>query len=273
MIIDAHTHIYPEKIVERAIEKLEKASGVPAKTDGRRAGLLDSMKKAGVDYSLLLPVATSPGQVETINKQAAAANQTAFETGLFSFGAIHPDTENYKEVLRSLKESGIRGIKLHPDYQGTFFNDIRYKRIVEEATGLGLYIMVHSGIDIGLPNPIHCPPEQVIEMLSETGTDKLILAHMGGWQIWDRVAEELAGENVYMDTAFSLDCVPEVKGMLSKEQFVNLVRRHGADRVVFGTDSPWSGQKESVDWIRDCGLTEEEEEKIFSGNMRRILGF
>lgn len=271
MIIDAHTHVYPEKIVKKAIAKLEANSGVSAKVDGRKPGLIASMKKAGINYSVLLPVATSPRQVEAINEEAGQTNATAEETGLLSFGGIHPDTENYKEVLKQVKALGLKGIKLHPDYQGTFFSDIRYKRIVEKATELGLYCMVHAGEDIGLPNPVHCTPESVKEMLRETDTDKLILAHMGGWRMWQQVEELLAGENVYFDTAFSLDNIEGVSGLLSKEEFVHLVRAHGAERIVFGTDSPWSDQKESVDWIMQTDLTEDEKEKIFAGNMRKIL--
>ena len=271
MIIDIHTHVYPEKIVAKAIAKLEKNSGTKAKTDGTKAGLRESMKEAGIDYSLLLPVATSAKQVDKINEEAAEANASAKETGLLSFGGIHPDTENYKEVLRRVKEYGLKGIKLHPDYQDTFFNDIRCKRIVEEASSLGLYIMVHAGVDIGLPDPVHCRPEHVEEVLAETGTDKLILAHMGGWRLWQEVEERLAGRDLYLDTAFSTDCIPGVEGMLTNEQFVHLARVHGTDKVLFGTDSPWSGQKVCVDWLEKTDLTEDEKEKILAGNARKIL--
>lgn len=271
MIIDAHTHVYPERIAKRAIAKLEAASGIDARVNGLKSGLQASMKEAGIDYSLLLPVATSVKQVDSINEEAALTNETAKETGLLSFGGIHPDTENYKEVLIKASRSGLKGIKLHPDYQNTFFNDIKYKRIVDKASELGLYLVVHCGEDVGLPDPVHCRPEHILEVLSETGSDKLILAHMGGWRMWDEVERCLVGRDVYMDTSFSFDNLPGVEGMLSKEQFVRLVRAHGADGIVFGTDSPWAGQKECVDWMRETALTEDEKEKIFSGNMRRIL--
>lgn len=264
MIIDAHTHIYPEKIADRAIAKLEAASGIRAKTNGRDNGLLQSMREAGVRYSLLLPVATSPRQVDTINEEAA-------ETGFLSFGGIHPDTPDYKEVLRRVKSLGLKGIKLHPDYQKVFFNDIRCKRIVEEASGLGLYIMIHAGVDIGLPDPVHCRPDHVIEVLRETGSDKLILAHMGGWRLWDEVKEKLSDQPVYLDTAFSLDCMPDVEGMLTKDRFVDMVRSFGAEKIAFGTDSPWCSQKACVEWIRKTALTEQEKEQIFSGTIRKIL--
>ena len=192
MIIDAHTHIYPEKIADRAIAKLERASGIKAKVNGRKDGLIQSMKAAGVDYSLLLPVATSPSQVDTINKEAAETNASAPETGLLSFGGIHPDTPDYKEVLRRIKSLGLKGIKIHPDYQKVFFDDIRWKRIVMEASELGLYIMVHAGVDIGLPEPVHCRPEHIIEVEQETGSDRLILALMGGRSLLEDVIDTMA---------------------------------------------------------------------------------
>lgn len=271
MIIDAHTHIYPPRIAKRAIAKLEENSGIPAKTNGLREGLLASMQEAGIDYSLLLPVATSAKQVDTINEEAARTNEAAEETGLYSFGGIHPQTENYKEVLRRVKNLGLKGVKLHPDYQDAFFNDIRYKRIVEEATSLGLYMMVHAGEDIGLPDPIHCRPNHVVEVVKETETDKLILAHMGGWRLWDDVREQLTELPVYFDTSFSENYIEGVEGMLDGDSFVDLVRAMGVERVLFGTDSPWSEQKQAVEWLKGTALTEEEKEKIFSKNFIRLL--
>ena len=191
MIIDAHTHTYPETIAKRAIEKLEKNSGTKAHTNGVQSGLMASMKEAGISYSLLLPVATSKKQVDTINEVAAETNAKALETGLLSFGGIHPETENVSEVLNRIKALGLKGIKIHPDYQGTFFNDIRYKRIVEKATELGLYITVHAGVDIGMPDPVHCTPNHVLEVLKDTESDHLILAHMGGWRLWNEVKDKL----------------------------------------------------------------------------------
>ncbi len=250
MIIDAHTHTYPETIAKRAIEKLEKNSGTKAHTNGVQSGLMASMKEAGISYSLLLPVATSKKQVDTINEVAAETNAKALETGLLSFGGIHPD------------------------YQGTFFNDIRYKRIVEKATELGLYITVHAGVDIGMPDPVHCTPNHVLEVLKDTESDHLILAHMGGWRLWNEVKEKLMEKPLYFDTSFSGDYLQKegVSGMLTKEAFVDLIHAMGSDRVLFGTDSPWSGQKDAVQWFMETDLTETEKKKILSDNFIRIIG-
>ncbi len=272
MIVDAHTHVYPEKIAARAVKKLEIRSGVEASTDGMTSGLMKSMGEAGVDYSLLQPVATSTKQVDKINDEAARTNDSAATTGLLSFGGIHPDTTNYKEVLRQIKRRGLKGVKLHPDYQETFFDDIRYKRIVSEATEQGLYVTVHAGVDIGLPDLVHCRPEHVEEVVRDTQSDHLILAHMGGWRLWDQVMEKLVELPVYFDTAFSEDYIEGVDGMLKKDAFAKMARRLGIERIMFGTDSPWSDQKKAVEWLQATPLTDKEKEMIFHANFERLLG-
>ena len=133
--------------------------------------------------------------------------------------------------------------------------------------------MVHGGIDIGLPDPIHCTPARTVKVLQDTETDKLIVAHMGGWTLWDEVEELLIGRNVYLDTSFSIDCLEGVQGLLNKERFTRMVRDHGADRILFGTDSPWCDQKQSKEWILHTDLTGEEKEKILGENARKLLGF
>lgn len=270
MIIDFHTHTYPDKIAAKTVEKLKSAAGVPAHSDGTASGLSASTVKAGIDYALVLPIATDPHQVTTINEVAYETNQSADRNRLLSFGAIHPDTPDAKQVLRGVVSRGIHGIKLHPDYQGVFFSDIRYKRIVEHATDLGLYIVVHAGVDIGLPEPVHTRPSDILEVIKDTGSDKLILAHMGGWRMWDEATDLLAGERVMIDTSFSTTAV-DLEGMLDEDRFIEMVRAFGADKVLFGTDSPWSDQKESLDWILQTSLDKEEKDKILGENAAKIL--
>mgnify|MGYP004452568245 CR=1 FL=1 len=51
MIIDFHTHIFPDAIAQRTIEKLEAAANIKAHSDGTLTGLKTSMQKAGVDMT------------------------------------------------------------------------------------------------------------------------------------------------------------------------------------------------------------------------------
>lgn len=263
MIIDFHTHIFPDKIAARSIEALSKVSGVKAATDGTLNGLLVSMERSGVDLSVILPVVTKPSQFESINTFAAKVNEQ-YEGKLLSFGGIHPDSEDYKAELKCIKELGLPGIKLHPDYQGVMIDDIRYMRIIEYADALGLTILVHAGIDIGLPEPVHCPPDKARKVLDTLKPKKLVLAHMGGWKQWNEVYEYLAGEPVYLDTAFCFD-------YMSQEDFLKLCEKHGMDKILFATDSPWSDAGRDMKMINSMPLTDEAKEAVFSGNAMRLL--
>ncbi|WP_346663960.1 amidohydrolase family protein [uncultured Merdimonas sp.] len=260
MVIDFHTHIFPDQIAERTLDFLKKICQTTPSTLGTAKDQIRSAKEAGVDLSVSLPAVTKPSQVESVNRFACG-----FQEGpILSFGGIHPACENYKEILKGIRDAGLKGIKLHPDYQDTCFNDIRYKRILSFASELGLIVSVHAGLDPKCPEDIHCTPKMALEVIREVEPEKLVLAHLGGNQCWDQVEELLVGENVYFDTAVVFGKIPE-------DQFVRIVRNHGADKILFGTDSPWAGQKEFVRYLSECSLSEQEKEQIFSGNACRLL--
>ena len=248
MIIDFHTHIFPEKIAGRTLDYLKEICQTEPYTDGTAKDLIRSQKEAGVDISVALPAVTKPSQVDSINRFVLD-----FQEGpILSFGGIHPACENYKEILKGIKDAGIRGIKLHPDYQDTYFNDIRYKRIISYASELGLIVSVHAGQDPKCPDDIHCTPGMALEVIREVQPQKLVLAHFGGNQCWNEVEEYLVGEKVYFDTAVVLGVIPE-------EQFVRMVRNHGVEKILFGTD----GQNlEETDKLYN--LTEAERELLES---------
>lgn len=266
MIVDFHTHIFPEKIAARTIEKLENIGNVKAFTDGREESLTSSMKRAGVDVSVVLPVVTRPEQFSTVNNFAVWLNEKYREeqTRLFSFGGIHPDTLDYRRELRVIKDLGLQGIKLHPDYQDTYFDDIKYMRILDYASELGLVSVVHAGVDIGFPNHVRCTIERIRKVIDEVAPEKMVLAHYGGFDLWDEVENDLVGENIYLDTAF-------IFGFIEDDRFLRILEKHGADRVLFATDSPWSGQRESLEYLRKLSIRKEELDKILGQNAGKIL--
>ena len=263
MIIDFHTHIFPDKIAAKTIAMLGDAAGVMAATDGTLDGLLQSMNGNGVDISVIQPVVTKPEQFDSINAFAQYVN-TKYEGRVISFGGIHPDCEDYKVKLKYLKEMGFLGIKIHPDYQKVKIDDVRYMNIIEYADELGLIILTHAGVDVGYPDPVHCPPDKARYVLDKLKPKKFVLAHYGGWKQWDEVYEYLAGADVYLDTAFTFDYIRQ-------EQFMKILQKHGADKILFATDSPWSGQGESIEALRSMPISHEDLDKIQSGNAAKLL--
>lgn len=263
MVIDFHTHIFPDGIASKTIRSLENASGIVAATDGTLNGLLNSMEQSGVDLAVIMPVVTKPAQFESINQFAGSVNEQ-YAGRLISFGGIHPDSTDYKGELDTIRKMGLKGIKLHPDYQRVMIDDDRYLRIIEYANELGLIIMTHAGIDIGLPEPVHCPPDRVRKVLDKLKPEKMVLAHLGGWKQWDEVYDCLAGENVYFDTAFTF-------GYIEKEQFLKILHKHDWKKILFATDSPWSDPLCSLEALRSLSLSDEILEGILWKNALGLL--
>ena len=282
MVIDIHTHTFPDRLAATTIPKLELAAHTRSFSDGTNAGLAASMARAGVDCSLVLPVATAPKQVVHVNDCSAQINERFPETGIFSFGCIHPDFSDYRAELARAAELGLKGIKLHPVYQGVDFDDIRTLRILDRAAELGLIVLSHSGLDVGFPGVVHVTPRMVRSALDQVGPMTLILAHMGGWRNWDQVEELLPDTSVYLDTSYSLGdlaplddgfYLPEDLPMMLQEQFLRMVRTFGPHRILFGTDSPWQSQTDAVAAIRALPLSQEEQDGILGGNAQKLLNF
>ena len=280
MIIDFHTHTFPKKISAGVVEKLAAVSHTMPFTDGSADALAASMKSAGVDWSVNLPVMTYAGQVEKVNTSLIAQQEELRAQGIITFGGIHPDYEDYRGELRRLKDAGIPGIKLHPAYQGVDFDDPRIMRILDRANELGLIVITHAGIDIGLYDHDYCSVAQILRVLKEVRPDRLVLAHMGGWACWDAVERDLAGAPVWLDTAFAIgpvtpypnsDKAPFRSMNLADADFVRLVRKHGADRILFATDSPWESQADYIGRLERMPLTESEKRSVFSGSAAALL--
>lgn len=280
MIIDIHTHTFPDKIAAATLDKLKHLSHTIPFTDGTAVGLAASMARAGVDRSVVMPVATSPRQVPHVNDASARMNELGAQTGVLSFGCMHPDFDGWKEELARVRDLGLKGIKLHPQYQDTDFDDPRYLRILDRCGELGLVVLTHAGLDIGMPGKDNCAPEMVARVLEQVGPVKLVLAHMGGWRQWDRVEALLPGTGVYLDTSFSLgEITPLDDGhyrpgdlpLLDEAAFLRMVRRFGPDRILFGTDSPWDDQGAALARLRALPLEKSELDAILGGSARKLL--
>jgi len=285
MVIDFHTHTFPDGLAPRVIPLIAEKAMIHYYTGATNTSLLESMEKAKVDMSVILPVVTKPSQYVTINETAVKVNEEYFPH-LLSFGGIHPDNENYREILKGLVKAGIRGIKLHPLYQEVAIDDIRNLRIIDCASELGLIVVIHAGRDLSFPGDL-VSPDKISRMLDEIRPEKMVLAHMGSYAQWDEVYEILCGRGAYLDTSFALNPIrpmsesehdrellasnPILVPSMSPELFKKMVKKNGADHILFASDSPWGDQKETFELVDAC-LDEEDKKAVYSENALRLLG-
>ncbi len=258
-IIDVHTHTFPDKIALSCVPQMAETAGITAAIDGRTCSLLDSMDHAGIDCSWLQPVATHPAQVDKINLHTGALRSER----LIPFGAVHPDYEDLPGLIRDLSKRGFPGVKIHPEYQKINPNDQRWFPLYEALIEENMIALFHAGYDIGIPT-LNSSPQDFVALHAKFPEMVMILAHMGGFNQWKEVAEVLAGSDLYLDTSYSLGHFPD-------EDFTALVNKHGAQRILFGTDSPWADQKTDLDYLKSLPFSEDDLNDILGGNSERLM--
>lgn len=267
MIIDFHTHIFPDRIAEKTIKLLSKNGGIPPFSDGTVNGLRKKMKEAGTDISVTLPVMTNPAQFESITTFAKEINEVFKNESprLISFAGIHPDCDDIDKKMEFIRKIGFLGIKLHPDYQGTYIDDKKYVDILRAAKEYDLIVVTHSGVDAAYRETVRCTTDRALKLIRKVPHSKLVLAHMGANEMHKEVIDALCGEDVYFDTAYVLR-------FIGKYDFETILKKHGSDRILFASDSPWSDVKNDVNIIKSFGLDEKTENKIFFENAKSLLG-
>lgn len=262
MLIDFHTHCFPEKIAGKAIEKLAFASGglIPH-TDGTLSGLKALMKEQGVDKSVVLSIATNARQQTSVNDFAALVNKNS---DIFAFGSVFPYSENVMEELERIKELGLKGVKFHPDYQGFNVDDIKMKPIYRKISELGLITVFHAGVDYGFAPPYGATPDKMARAL-EMFSSPVVAAHWGGVDCGEQVIELLCGKEIYFDTSFGYGTMP-------KYYAEKIIEKHGADKILFGTDTPWHNKSMEMRLLDSLGISGEDMEKITHKNAEKLLG-
>ena len=262
MVIDFHTHAFPDAIAERAIAGLIKSSNgiYPPCSNGTVDGLCENMERFGVDLSVVQPVITKASQLKTLNEWA----ESICSDKIISFGGIYPHTEDYKADIDFVCSLGLKGLKFHVEYQNFNLDDPKMLKIYDYAFEKGLIVLHHAGFDPAFPPPFKSTPKQFANIAKEMRGGTLIAAHLGGHDQWDEVEEYIVGTNIYLDTSMGFE-------YYSHEQFLRIVKNHGADKILFGSDSPWSRADREIAALRALTISESDKEKILSGNAKKLL--
>ena len=261
MLVDFHVHAFAEKIAARAIGQIAgKADQIP-ETDGTAEGLRRRLQEWGVDKGVVLPIATKPTQQTIINDWAAQQQDDT----LYCYGSVHPDAPDVLEELERIRQLGLHGIKLHPDYQGFFADEPRMLPIYRRCAQLGLPVLFHAGFDPVSPQVRHASPEALARIAEVVPELTLIAAHLGGVLQWDEAERLLVGrKNVYLDTAFASHSI-------DPSQFERIVQRHGAERILFASDCPWDSPVKIHRIMDDFALTPAQRSRIDWENALELL--
>ena len=263
MIIDFHTHLFNDKMAAPVMELLSKRSNQPYFAPATRASLLEVMKKSGVDKSVVLNVATKENQHENLLRFARDYDSDK----LISFGSVVPTSVYALEYVWKISDEGLRGIKFHPALQRFDADDPQVFPIYDLARALNLVVVFHAGWDPSFPDEIRAAPEMLVNIVKNFPGLRVVAAHLGGLKLARDVFENIAGRaDLYFDTAFTAD------PWLDRGLFRDIIRRHGAERILFGSDFPWHLPSMEIDLIRSLDISEEEKRMILGENAERLIG-
>jgi predicted TIM-barrel fold metal-dependent hydrolase len=260
-IIDAHTHVFPERVVDRAVAFLTEEYKTLPLIWPVAPKLLAHMQASGVDRSVVAPVASRPDQVASINQWAISL---AAEPRLLPFGGLHPHDPDLEDEIHRLLDAGIPGVKLQPHFQAFDLDEPAAERMWE-TIGDRLAVLIHSGKEMQPIEKLRPTPARIAALIERHPYLHLIVAHLGGFRIWDDVEKDLVGANVHLDLSFTF-------GHIGYPQIERIIRAHGPERILWGSDFPWQTQSFGLEAFARLSLTEDERRAILSGNILTLLG-
>ncbi|MEG2083993.1 MAG: amidohydrolase family protein [Clostridia bacterium] len=261
MIIDAHTHLFASNIAKIAIPKLSNISKIEPFTDGTKEDAIVKMKQNNIDKAVVYSVATKPNAESKINDYLLQLDKNIF----IPFGAINPFSENVVKILNFIKNNNFKGIKLHPQYQNFELMQKELCFLYDACIDLDLIVTFHAGWDVAYPTCENANAVCFAKMLDKYYNLKAILAHFGGLRQGKEVINYLAGrKNICFDTAICKENLP-------LEIANEIIKKHGADKIFFGTDCPWDNFASVIAYLKKLDLSEQEFDNIMSNNLIKFL--
>jgi len=262
MLIDFHTHAFPDKLAPGAIDGLAKSSGYIPETDGTISGLIAKMDAWGVDMSVVANIAVTPRSEKKVNDFAIETNDLK---RIAAFGSVHPASEQAISELHRLKEAGIKGIKLHPEYQNFDIDDKAAYPIYQTCQELGLIILFHAGWDVAYVDSRRAYPDKSLAVLRDFPELKIVLGHFGANRAIRETEALLCGSHAFFDISLTNE-------YLTPKEVADVIKKHGPKKILFGTDCPWGNAAKMAAFLAQMPLTDAEKEQIRWKNAAGLLG-
>lgn len=257
-IIDAHTHIFPDKIALKASKSIGAFYDLPMYDNATVSRLFKNGNKIGIERYLVCSSAVVADQVESIND--FIASECSQHSELIGLAALHRDFKNYEEELDRIMAMGLVGVKFHNDFQKFYIDDEKMFPIYKAIAKRGLKVLFHMGDD----RYEYTAPSRLYKVCKRVPDLIAIGAHFGGYRRWDEAYSIPVMENIYYDTSSSL-------AFLDRDQALRLIDKFGTDRFLFGTDFPmWEAEKE-LERFLDLGLDRKSNEDILYNNFAKLF--
>ena len=257
-IIDFHNHIFPGKIVRKAVDAIGAFYASAMEGVGSPEDLLADGKKAGVSRFVVHSAATTPAQVQHINEFIHDEAQKHPE--FIPFATLHPFMDDLEAEVDRILSWGMPGIKLHPDFQQFNLDDPRALEMYRIVGDRAIFLL-----HMGDATRSYSAPERLARVLDRFPSLRVIGAHFGGYNAWEQSRRYLVGRDLYFDTSSSLF-------KLTTQEALDMMHDHGVEKMLYGTDYPMWTHEEELGRFDALPLSEQERQMIFHDNGAKLLG-
>lgn len=258
-IFDAHVHVFPDKIAEKATQTTGAYYGITMYSVGSAKNVKKMLDEGKADKCLIHSTATKPEQVVSVNDYISSLAKE--NDSLVGFGSMHADFCGIADEVKRLEKLGLLGIKLHTDFQGFAIDSPKADEIYQAAAGR-MPILFH----VGDKKSDLSHPERLARVIEKFPSLTVIAAHLGGYSVWDEASSVIGRKgNVYLDCSSALE-------FMSAEEARDIILRHGTDRVLFGSDFPMHDPSHTAELLKKLKLSDSDYEKIFHENAEKLLG-
>lgn len=276
MIIDFHTHVFPDEVRADREGFLEREAWFgslyadPKRKLASAEDVVASMEEAGVDRTVVLGFPWRDGGLCKEHNSYLLDAVRRYPEKLIGFGIVQPlDAGDAKELDRCLS-GGLMGMgEIGPDSQRY---DFEAKWVLADSVEVLLHhdrpLLTHSSEPLGhdYTGKGTVTPPRLLKLASNFPELKIIMAHWGGglpfYELMPEVRETL--RNVYYDTAASTY-------LYSFDIFPLAAQLVGSGRILWGTDFPLLSQSKFLKRVRESGLNEEQLGAVLGGNAARLL--
>lgn len=257
-IFDVHNHVFPDNIAEKAVVNIGRYYNIDMFENGTVDALLESGRQIGIDRYLVHSSATHSGQVKAINNYIADVVKS--NSNMIGFGTLHFNLDDLDAEVERIIALGLKGIKLHPEFQRFVIDEPSMMPVYKAIAGK-LPLLIHMGDQ----NQDSSSPIRLARVLDRFPDLVVIAAHFGGYRMWDDSRKYLLGRNIFMDTSSSLAYLDPIDA-------VDMIRTHGAEKFMFGTDYPMWRHRDELDRFLRLNLSEAEREAILYNNAAKLFG-
>jgi predicted TIM-barrel fold metal-dependent hydrolase len=261
VIVDAHCHVWPDHIARKVLAN--RPAGMDARHDGTLSGLTRTLDQAGIDRAMTLAIAGVPKNVPKTNEFIGSVPRDRF----IPFGTVHPGLP-VADNLASLRDNGIGGVKLHPLFQDLSLADPAMHELLQALAEAGIIVITHAGAGGDPAANERGAPEHLRAIIDSIPSLRLIACHYGGYHRIDEAEELIVGApRVVLETSW-----PPRLADFDPDRLRAIIARHGADRVVYGSDWPMTDPAAEIAAIRALALDPADEAAVLGGNLASLLG-